>query len=233
VAYLGPLAAGLVTEAATAGIASEIAVETEYALGKALADTDDTSEPAYVRIKGAGELQPLSRAALRELSIVRENAAAREDMPVGRIVSNAALLALAKQRPRTIHEVRKVGGLFDRGATIAAELLDALQRAERAGDVPEDERALFVKPKLPSGEFAARRARENALTAWRRKVATERNVDAQVVLPGHALNDIVRAAPGTLEDLAKVPGLGTVRVERDGEAMLAALREGEAKAREK
>jgi ribonuclease D len=233
VAYLGPLAAGLVNEALTLGIAAEIGVETEYALSNALADTDETSEPSYVRIKGAGDLQPVSRAALRELAIVREKAAERYDMPVGRLVSNASLVALAKQRPRTVHEVRKAAGLYDRGASIAAELLDALQRAERAGDVPEDERALLTKPKLASGDFAVRRARENALTAWRRKVAAERTVDVQVVLPGHALNDIVRAAPGTLEELLRIAGLGAVRVERDGEAILGALREAEMKAREK
>jgi ribonuclease D len=227
VAYLGPLAASLERDAVQAGIVDEVAVETGYALENAVAD--EPREPSYARMKGVIDMLPIARAALREMNLVREGVAEREDLPVGRIVSNASLLTLAKQRPRTVHEVRKAGGLYDRGAAIAGELLAAIQRAERAGDVPEDERALFSRPKLPSGEFALRRARETALTAWRRKVAAERNVDVQVVLPGHALSDIVHLAPRTVEDLASVPGLGSSRIARDGATVLAVMVEAEAK----
>ncbi|MEI8257612.1 MAG: HRDC domain-containing protein, partial [Deltaproteobacteria bacterium] len=134
-----------------------------------------------------------------------------------------------KQRPRTLHEARKAGGLYDRGAAIAGDLLRAILRAELAGDVPESEQAMFTRPKLAPGEFALRRARENALTGWRRKIAAERTVDAQVVLPGHAVTDIVRMGPVTLEELAQVAGLGALRLARDGETILALLREAEAK----
>ncbi len=227
VAHLGPLAAQLEAEAGAAGIVEEVSVETEYALSNAHAD--EPAEPGYVRIKGALDLAPASRAALRELCLVRDEVAAREDLPVGRIVSNASILALARQRPRTVHEARKAGGLYDRGAAIAADLLRAIERAERAGDVPEREQAMFTRPRLASGEFALRRARETALTAWRRKLAAERAVDVQVVLPGHAVTDIVRLGPRTLDELAQVPGLGATRLARDGEAVLAVLREAEAK----
>ena len=228
VAHLGPLAKTLEADAATAGIAAEVAVETEYALANAR-EPEDSSAPPYVRIKGAMDLFPSARAALRAMALVREEAAVRENLPVGRIVSNASLLALAKQRPTTVMEVRKLGGLYDRGAAIAGNLLAALQAAARVEDIPEEERAAYTRSKLPPGEFHVRRARETALSAWRRKVATERTVDMQVVLPGHALSDIVRAGPRSLADLAAIDGLGAVRIARDGEAILKVLEEAAAK----
>ena len=227
VSYLGPLAAALEAETQLAGITEEIAAETEYGLANARAE--EPTEPSYTRLKGAMDLLPVSRAVLREMYAVRDAVAMRDDLPVGRVVPNASLLALAKLRPHTIPEVRKAGGLYDRGAALASELLAAIVRGEALGDVPEDEREIFSRPKLAAGEFAARRARENALTKWRRKIATERNVDMQVVLPGHALADIVRMVPLTLDELSRIPGLGDVRVARDGVALLATLSEVEAK----
>jgi ribonuclease D len=226
VTHLGPLAAALRHEAEAAGIAPEIAVETEYALANARAD--EASLPAYARLKGARELLPSARAVLRELAAVREEAAARFDLPVGRVVSNQGLLTIAKARPRTIPELRRAAGLTDRGMAIAGELLAAIGRGERAGDVPEEERVLFARERLPGGEIARRKARESALAVWRQTEAAARGVDLQVVLPGHALSDLARLGPKTLDALAAIPGFGAVRVARYGTALLALIAQADA-----
>lgn len=221
VAYLGPLAASLERDAATMGITAEIAVETEYVLANAR--VEEPPLPPYARIKGAGELSPLARAVLRELAEVRERTAARWNVPVGTVVSNQGLLAVAKTRPRTVAELRRVAGLRHRGAAIAGELLAAIQRGERAGDVPQEEKTLFRNERLPEEEISRRRARETALGVWRRREHAVRGVDPQVILPGHAMSDIARIGPKTLDELAAIPGVGAVRVERYGEAILQVL----------
>jgi len=43
------------------------------------------------------------------------------------------------------------------------------------------------------------------------------------VLPGHCLQDLADLDEPGIADLANVPGLGAFRVERDGEAIVAAL----------
>ncbi len=67
------------------------------------------------------------------------------------------------------------------------------------------------------------RAREARLKAFRRREAAARGVDEQAVLPGHCVRDLVALAPPTLDDLARVAGLGAFRVERYGRALLEAL----------
>jgi ribonuclease D len=71
----------------------------------------------------------------------------------------------------------------------------------------------------------ARRLREQRLTKWRREAAKTRGVDEQVVLPGHCLQDLADLDVPSRAAIAAVPGLGAFRVERDGDALLAALAE--------
>jgi hypothetical protein len=45
-----------------------------------------------------------------------------------------------------------------------------------------------------------------------------------VVLPGHCLKDAADSEPAGLDELARIPGLGAFRVERDGAAILRTLK---------
>jgi ribonuclease D len=108
----------------------------------------------------------------------------------------------------------------------ARALIDDVVRAlAEAGDLlPEDERARLQRPRVPTAIHRARRDRESRLIAWRREEATRRGVDQQVVLPGHCLKDAAESEPAGLDELARIPGIGAFRVERDGEAILRTLR---------
>jgi ribonuclease D len=220
VAYLGPLAYGLELAASQAGISEEVAVEAEYALGCAHAPEPDL--PPYARIRGVHKLAPSARAVLRELSAVRETAAARWDLPPGRIVSNDGLVRLAKVRPKTAGELARLAGLHGRSRSIAGELFAALERGGAAGDVPEAERGWFVQG-APPAPHGAHKARERALIAWRKAECAARGVDPQVVLPGHALAALAGRGVHTMSELSEVPGLGQVRVRRYGTTLLGLL----------
>src|SRR5262249_50251955 len=136
------------------------------------------------------------------------------------------LFAIAKARPRTMTELAAVRGATNgqRARSLANAMLDAVARGLEDGVIPDDERAMLERPRLPSGVVKARGGREARLTAWRKAEANRRGVDEQVVLPGHCLQDLAdieRAAD--LDDLARVPGIGGFRVARDGAALLHAL----------
>jgi ribonuclease D len=83
----------------------------------------------------------------------------------------------------------------------------------------------FEKPRIPGALLRARRAREQRLTRWRKDEAKKRGVDEQVVLPGHCLQDLADVSEPSLEAIARVPGLGSFRVDRDGAGLVAALSE--------
>lgn len=227
VVHLPALARVLFARAAEVDVVPEIEAETAYRLETSIAACDEVDpRPPYVRIKGAGGLDPLALAVLRRVADVREEASRRWDLPPFKVVGNEVLIELARKRPSDPSDLRRIRGL-ERGR--ATSLLPALRRAIAEGvgegDVPEDERlAWFTEPPRPPRlEIEARRRREQRLTAFRRRVAKERSVDEQVVLPGHCLQAIVERVPESAAELAEVPGLGARRLARDGAGILAAL----------
>jgi ribonuclease D len=224
VANLDRLEGALWAEVAGKGIEREVAAETEYRIGSAIAAARAPQrDPPYVRIRGIDRLSERELAGLRAIAEVREREAERRDVPVHRVMPNETLLEIARRRPATREDLARVRGV---PASSARTLVDDMVRAlAEAGDsLPEDERARMEKPRVPTAEHRARRDRESRLIAWRRDEATRRGVDPQVVLPGHCLKDAAGSEPAGLDELARVPGIGPFRVERDGEAILRTLR---------
>jgi hypothetical protein len=81
---------------------------------------------------------------------------------------------------------------------------------------------------IPREERKARKVLESRVQAWRQDAAKERDVDRQVILPGHCLGPTVSAlydCDGELSELRlaleKIPGFGTCRVVRYDESLLA------------
>jgi len=73
---------------------------------------------------------------------------------------------------------------------------------------------------------ATQRARFEQLRAVRRELARDQGVPAYVVLDDAGLAALARQVPRTAEELLAIPGIGAVKLERYGAALLAALEEG-------
>ncbi|XXY95757.1 ribonuclease D [Sorangium sp. So ce296] len=229
VLHLLPLDARLAEHGRALGIEDEIAEECAYKLASALGPPRDP-RPAYARIKGAQALDPEGRAILRRLVLAREAAAEEADQPAFKIVAGEVLLELAQRRPTRADDVRAVrGAAAGRAGGLVAAWLRAIEQGRGDGDVPEDERALFAQTRPSRREIAVRRAMETRIAAWRRAEAKARQVDEQVVLPGHCAQDLVeialaggRAGGGAVADaIARIPGLGARRLARYGAALAA------------
>ena len=65
----------------------------------------------------------------------------------------------------------------------------------------------------------------DALRQWRKDTALEADVPAFVVFTDATLTAIAEARPESLEQLAKLPGVGASKLEKYGEAVLAVLAE--------
>jgi ATP-dependent DNA helicase RecQ len=63
-----------------------------------------------------------------------------------------------------------------------------------------------------------------ALRAWRLEQARAQGVPAYVILHDRTLAAIAQARPGSIAALARIDGIGTAKLERYGEALLALAR---------
>ncbi len=228
VSHLESLEQKLWDEVVEKEIEEAVSEETRYRIDCAIASAAapwPNPRAAYLRVRGAERLSERELSALRAVAEVREREAETRDVPPHRVASGEALVALARSRPTTVAEIGRVRGVA-MSAPFAARFAESVARAlASAGDsLPEDERAHFHRSPLPGAEIKARREREGRLLKWRRKEAKLRDVDEQVVLPGHCLKYAATANIETPEQLGAVPGIGAFRVQREGQAILSALR---------
>jgi DNA helicase-2/ATP-dependent DNA helicase PcrA len=75
-------------------------------------------------------------------------------------------------------------------------------------------------PRPPAGPVGPA---EDALRTWRRSVASAQGVPAYVVLNDRELVGIAERSPRSLAELADCPGIGSIRLERYGDEILAVL----------
>ena len=161
------------------------------------------------RIKGAGSLEPAALSILMAVFEWRDGIARKLDLPPGMVVNNQAMLALARNPPRRLDALRRLGLRGDVKSRYGADLLRLVREARQ--DPPE------LPPRSPRGERdPVARRRSEKLKTWRRKEAERRGVSAQVVLPTPAMLHLVQQGA---DDLEGVPQLGAKRIRFYGETL--------------
>lgn len=227
VLHLEALASKLWSEVEERGIAAAIDEETRYRLAQAIAAARSVDpRPPYVRLKGIDRVPAEELPILRRLADLREAKARGLDVPPYKVIGPDVLFAIARARPKTMDDLTRVKGAAGghRARSLGPSMLKAVADGlEDNGVIPEAERTMLERPRIPQGIAKARRARENRLTSWRKAEAKRRGVDEQVVLPGHCLQDLADLDSATQESIAAVPGIGAFRVERDGPALASVL----------
>lgn len=234
VVHLQALADKLNGELEELAINDAVEEETLYRLGQAIASIGAVDlRPPYLRMKGIDRVPVDQLPILRRLAEVREAKARALDVPPYKVIGPDVLFAIAQAKPKTIEDLNKVKGAT--GGHRARSLAPLLLECVSAGShdvIPEAEKAMMQKPRLPPSLAKARRAREGRLTSWRKTIAKARGVDEQVVLPGHCLQDLAdldptgKDAAELLPLIAATPGIGRFRVDRDGAAFADLLTRG-------
>src|SRR6185295_5399904 len=127
----------------------------------------------YATLEGARDLDPISLGALRELYALREELARKQDRPPFKILSNVALVRVARTQPRTMAELSALPGIGE--WFIRRHGRDALRAVERGQTRPQ-----LRLPKPPRGEPPlpdnASRERYAKLKEWRKQRAEARAV---------------------------------------------------------
>jgi ribonuclease D len=193
----------------------ELRAEVRWEAGNGDAD-------AWLRMKNTRDLKPRELAALRELYAWRESVASERDVATFRVLSNEAIVAIARalpESPADLAAIREVA------APVASRHGRALLEAvERVRAMPAD--ALPTRPRAarrppPDPDFDALVER---LKAVRDEAADALGLDRGFLMPRQQLEDVARLRPGTADALRAVPDLRDWQVEAVGAAILEALR---------
>lgn len=195
-------------------------VEEECAALAAQSAPDRVEDPdAYLKLKGAKDLDRRGWAVLRELYRAREALALELDRPPFMIVTHEALVALAVKRPHRLGEILEVPGCSPRVvARAGSAILDAIARGEAVPEAALPFRRAAPRPPVS----AATRHRTEALRAWRGEAAQTLGLDPGVLFPQRLIDRLAAEAPRDLAGLERTD-IHRWRVEMFGEPLLKAL----------
>jgi ATP-dependent DNA helicase RecQ len=185
-------------------------------------------EPGRRSRGGAGvaaELDREHRALFGRLRAIRRGLAERHGLPAHRVVSEPALLELARRAPETPEDFAAVPGIPKRALDrYGLTLLNAIR--EHRGR-PEIDALVEPQPRrrgavgAPTGPEADLYGR---LRELRIELARQSNLPAYCVFPDRVLVEIARRRPGSPLELLEIPGVGPAKLERFGEAFLSVVR---------
>ncbi|WP_191260800.1 ribonuclease D [Comamonas sp. JC664] len=162
----------------------------------------------------------LAHAIAQVLHRKRLEWAEKENVPMGRMLSNMALGDIAVKLPTNPKELARMAGVrgsFVRthGDELLALVREQLEKSRRGELAPERE--------AKGPRDSNKRKREEALKAFRVEKATERKVTPSVVLTNPLMEALAAKPPKDVEELAQVPYLGEKRVRIYGAALVELL----------
>jgi ribonuclease D len=166
----------------------------------------------YWKIGRPSSLTRKQMALLREVYILRDDIARREDKPPFRIMSNNTLVELARHAPHSLHGLNEIRGINEYHVRLyGEELLAALERGH-TNPLPAPPQLEMPDPVISE--------RYMTLHAWRKERAAARALDASLILSKQTLWEIAEHLPDSLEKLGALAGIGAWRLQTYGAELL-------------
>jgi len=162
------------------------------------------SGPLYLRFKGAWSLTPRQLAVLENLLTWRDREAQRRNCPPFRIIDNQALLAMAREMPRTVEEMKKPREVPSRLADRYGSPM--LRAVEAAMSLPPEALPVYPRPERPVVDPQVE-ARLKRLKEWRAKKAAELGMEPGIVINNHLLEILALNPPAGIEDRKEVTAM--------------------------
>jgi ribonuclease D len=147
----------------------------------------------FWRITHARDLSRRKAAILRELYLMRDKEARRLDRPPFKVMSDSVLMAVAQSEPGNESALQEIRGLPGRIAErYGKRMLQAVARGKGA-----------PPPRKPNNRVLDEdsHARFEDLRQWRKKVARQRKVESDIILPRDLMLDLAQRPPRRLDDL--------------------------------
>lgn len=178
------------------------------------------NQPLFYKFKGAHHLRPRQLAALENLLQVRDALAREKDRPLFKLISNEALLRIARLLPDSLQQLQHSGALSARQMNQYADLLmAALQNAMRQ---PESQLPSYPSGKAPkiAPDVAERIA---ALKQWRLNRSADLQLEPGLLCNNNLIQALATSFPQTLEGLASLPEIKRWQAHNFGREILDVL----------
>jgi ribonuclease D len=192
----------------------------EFARAEGTQWTTDETNQAFLKMKGARDLNRRELGRLRELVTWRDDIAREIDRATFRVIGNETLLDLARLSPASAGELTRVKG-FPR--SMSESRVSALLAALRRGDaIPDADLPRFPKSARwdRDPDFDDRTSR---LKAVRDAAADRLSLDPGVLCSRDRLEAVARKQPKALEEFEAIPEMRRWQVEVLGEGFLRVL----------
>lgn len=187
----------------------------DFGLTASLAGINNhASPPVWERVGGRSKLNPRQATVLNEVCLAREVLAEKLDRPPFKVVSNKALLRLARTQPRNRRELAEEGFSSRQVQRFGKAFLHAVERGLHAP---------FVKRtphKRPNDDY---RNRYENLRTWRKERAKPLGVESDVVLPRFLMEEIAKENPQQMDRLAVMMKNSPWRLAQYGEEIFNVL----------
>ncbi len=222
VRYLCEVARWVRDACGNADILEEVMLDCERMCADAEARPDPSKDfqPKLQRQGMSKELLTSAWHIAQVLHQKRMEWASAEDVPMGRMLSNMALSAIAQKQPVELRPLAKLEGV--RGAfvrTHGEEVLSVIAKVQ--ADVKA---GVLAMPEEKKERDPKRRKREEVLGEWRKKTSVERKVTPSVVLSNALVDALAGTPPVSVEALSTVPYFGAKRTAKYGEQLVELLK---------
>ena len=192
----------------------------EFALLEATRWDADDAGNAFLRMKGARDLNRRELAILRELVSWRDDVARKADRATFRVLGNEPLLEMVRGKPSTREALAAIKGmprsLLERSAN---DLLDAVRRGLA---LPDAELPRFPKA-LRWERDPDFDARASALRTVRDAAAARLDMDPGVLCSRDRLEAVARRNPQSMDELRDIAELRRWQIEELGPEFLTQL----------
>lgn len=173
--------------------------------------------PLFLRLKGAGRLDPRSLAVLESLLAMRLEKARRKDRPPFKIMGNATLLKLAQMRPRSMEKLETAKLLSRKQVGMYGKAI--VQAIKKSAELPGDQLPHYPRSRRPAQSEAAAKKMQR-LKRWRDTEAGRLGIDPGIFFSNARIKAIVDQAPDSLEALAAVEGIKNWQIRHYGEQLI-------------
>lgn len=174
---------------------------------------ESTFDPdGYWKIGRPSALNRRQMAILRELYLWRDEVARHDNQPPVKIISNPALVEMARVAPTHLRDLSGIRGLSERQVRVYGEaLLPVIARGHGT---------MLPRPPVEEPLDPVLVDHYTQLQNWRKGKAAARDLDASLIVPRTSLWEMARIKPQTLEEIGVIPGLGPWRLQQYGDELL-------------
>jgi ribonuclease D len=169
------------------------------------------------RVKGINGMKPRALSLLQQLNHLREEIARKQDVPLFKVMSDAALVELATTQPKHIQELDLLPSLSK--SQVRRYGKQIMQTVADWHKSPGN----LSRPRVQYLDESIQRRRE-LLGDWRKQMAQKEKVSSSVILPKDLLESIAAQPIKSKAELEQAMQASPTRFEVYGEELLEILR---------